>query len=284
MKSVAIITHADLPEIVDADNLLTEPMKAEGFEIHPQPWDKDGIDWKQYDALIFRSAWNYHKKNQLFNTWLDQIEQLSIPTFNSLPTVRWNLNKRYLGELKNKGILVIPTIYSDGKTIDTLLTEIQRNGWEELVIKPVYGASSDDVIRVKTDEFNTNTLSAYRYETLIQPLMTEIQTEGEYSFIFIGNEYSHAIVKTPRSGEFRINHSLGGTQVKVIPTSEMLNQVQSIYRTSGLDVLFARVDCLNVDGQMTLMEFEVIDPYLHFDVDEDSAFRFAKAFAQQMVK
>jgi glutathione synthase/RimK-type ligase-like ATP-grasp enzyme len=282
MKSVAIVTHADLPDIVDADNLLVEPMRAQGFEVQAKPWDKDGIDWKQYDALIFRSAWNYHKKVQLFNTWLDQIEQLHIPTFNSLSTIRWNLNKRYLEELKNKGIPVISTIYSDGKTVDTLITEIRRNGWEELVVKPVYGASSDNVIRLKTDEFTAATLSPYRYETLIQPLMSEIQSEGEYSFIFIGNEYSHAILKTPRAGEFRINHSLGGTQVKATPSSRMLNQVASIYKTAGLDVLFARIDCLNVDGQMTLMELEVIDPYLHFDVDENSAPRFAEAFAKQM--
>ena len=43
----------------------------------------------------------------------------------------------------------------------------------------------------------------------MQPFIENIQTEGEYSLFFFNGEYSHAILKTPAAGDFRVQEEHG---------------------------------------------------------------------------
>ncbi len=46
---------------------------------------------------------------------------------------------------------------------------------------------------------------------LVQPFQPEIQTEGEWSLIFIDGEYSHAVLKRPAAGDYRVQNDFGGS-------------------------------------------------------------------------
>src|SRR3546814_2436579 len=48
---------------------------------------------------------------------------------------------------------------------------------------------------------------------LVQPLMPGIFTEGEFSLFFFGGRFSHAIVKRPASGDFRVQEQFGGREM-----------------------------------------------------------------------
>ena len=54
--------------------------------------------------------WNWSQCIGRFQKWLDSLEGL--PIENPLSVLKWNLNKRYLGELAERGIPVIPTAYA----------------------------------------------------------------------------------------------------------------------------------------------------------------------------
>ena len=45
---------------------------------------------------------------------------------------------------------------------------------------------------------------------LVQPWLKDIVNSGEYSLMFFGGEFSHAVSKVPRSGEFRVQPEYGG--------------------------------------------------------------------------
>src|SRR5437764_1203541 len=49
-----------------------------------------------------------------------------------------------------------------------------------------------------------------RRPMIIQPLIEEIARTGEFSLMLFDGEFSHAVVKRPKSGDFRVQPHLGG--------------------------------------------------------------------------
>ena len=41
-------------------------------------------------------------------------------------------------------------------------------------------------------------------DVLVQPFLNAIQAEGEWSLLFYGGAYSHAVLKRPRQNDFRV--------------------------------------------------------------------------------
>jgi hypothetical protein len=60
------------------------------------------VDWAAYDAVIFRSTWDYHLRFDEFRAWLDRLASLGVCAWNSPSLVRWNADKRYLLDLARK--------------------------------------------------------------------------------------------------------------------------------------------------------------------------------------
>ena len=46
---------------------------------------------------------------------------------------------------------------------------------------------------------------------LIQPFLPGVPEEGEYSMIFFGGRFSHALNKRPKSGDYRVQSLYGAT-------------------------------------------------------------------------
>ena len=63
---------------------------------------------------------------------------------------------------------------------------------------------------------------------LVQLFMPQVQTEGEYSFIFIGGRYSHTVLKRPQPHEFRVNGKFGGIWSLHQPSIELIQQAENI--------------------------------------------------------
>ena len=55
-------------------------------------------------------------------------------------------------------------------------------------------------------------------DVLIQPFLEEVERAGEVSLIYINGEYSHAVRKLPKPGDYRVQDHHGGT---VQPTSPL---------------------------------------------------------------
>ncbi|MCJ7740558.1 hypothetical protein MUP32_04565 [Candidatus Microgenomates bacterium] len=284
MPKIALVTYSQYQKLTTSDNFLIKPLKEAGFDPTAVAWDDDKVNWQQFDLIILRSCWNYHLKVNEFTGWLDYLEKNKLRVFNPVSLLKWNLDKKYLLDLEKKGIPIIPTVFiKKGSTID-LIKIIEENNWPEIVIKPTIGASAYEVHKVTTETVKP-IQSKYdqlvnRGDVMIQPLMKEVVTEGEYSFVFLGGRFSHAILKKPKSNEFRTNYRFGGTCQRVEPAEKLLLQATTIMKAIPSPALYARVDGLNINGKLTLMELELIDPHLFFDLYPPAADKLVKAITK----
>jgi len=157
---------------------------------------------------------------------------------------------------------------------------LEQHDWEKAVIKPIIGASAHSVFLVdrrNAKELQTQIDELIKHtEVMIQPFIKEIQTEGELSIMFIGGEYSHSVVKSPSENDFRSNY-FGNAVKRIEPGEEIIRQAKSVYDVIDTPLLYARIDGINVNNKLKLMEFELIEPYLFFELYPQSTEKFAEA-------
>ena len=117
---------------------------------------------------------------------------------------------------------------------------------------------------------------------MVQPFIENIQTEGEFSLFFFNGEYSHAIQKIPKAGDFRVQEEHGGDIVTVTPSADLLKTAHTVFSHIEPLPVYGRGDWVRgPDGRFLLMELELIEPSLYLRTDSGSAARFAAAFNQR---
>lgn len=100
--------------------------------------------------------------------------------------------------------------------------------------------------------------------------------------MFFGSQYSHAVLKRPSPGDFRVQPHLGGTLIPADPGPSLIRQAAAIAAAVEADLLYARVDAIERAGQLLLMELELIEPDLFFTEHPQATARFADAFEELM--
>ena len=117
---------------------------------------------------------------------------------------------------------------------------------------------------------------------LLQRFVEAIQTEGEWSLVHFQGRFSHAVLKTPKAGEFRVQNHHGGHARSQRPPVAMLAAAQRILAAVEGPWLYARVDGGVVDGAFVLMELELLEPALELWADPDAPLRFAEAIIDRL--
>src|SRR5207237_7202672 len=102
-------------------------------------------------------------------------------------------------------------------------------------------------------------------DVLVQPLVNEVLSDGEWSLMFIEGAFSHAVLKRPTPGDFRVQYEFGGVSLDAQPPREIVAQAEAILETLRQPWLYARVDGCDVDSRLMLMELERIEPSLLLD-------------------
>lgn len=283
MKSVALVTYKGSPELCESDQLLVAPLEEEGFQAHAIAWD-DRVDWTQFDSIILRSCWDYHTRITEFLDWLRMLKREKVTVWNPIDVVLWNYRKTYLKELAEKGIATISTVWLEKNSSHSLSHILIERGWKKAVVKPTVGASAYEIFLVTLVDAGASQKKLDRLldisGVMVQPLIKEVQTEGEFSVVFIGGEYSHTVLKKALANEFRSNYEYRAVEQLVEPSQEVLDQATKIYRTVEAPLLYARIDGIVVNNIFTLMELELIEPYLFFDLFPQGAERFAQALVK----
>jgi glutathione synthase/RimK-type ligase-like ATP-grasp enzyme len=112
-------------------------------------------------------------------------------------------------------------------------------------------------------------------EVMVQPYLQEITTQGEWSLIFFGGAFSHAVIKRPARGDFRVQAEHGGTVVRAAPPDHVLHAATAAIAALPIKPLYARIDGVERSGKLLLMEAECVDPYLYFELDAAAPHAFA---------
>ncbi|MEP7381744.1 MAG: hypothetical protein ABI910_08665 [Gemmatimonadota bacterium] len=281
---IAFVTYRALPQLSEDDRLAVTELRQHGVTVESAVWDSPLVDWQRYDALVIRSTWDYTERADAFEAWLAHVEHVGIPLWNPPGLVRWNMDKRYLLDLATRGVSTVPTMVVERGSDVSLATVVGETGWESLVYKPSIAASAARVARVAAGDYDTHEpafgqLVAER-DMLVQPFLPEIVAEGEWSLLFFGGQYSHAVKKRTAHGDFRVQRELGGSLVAEVPRAALIAQAESIVAQLPGTWLFARVDACERDGGLLLMELELIEPDLFLGYHSSAPRRFANALRQ----
>jgi len=273
-RTVALLTCERLPELNPADQALIPLFAEQNITAVPVIWKASDVRWEDFSALVIRNTWDYYKEAEAFRDWLDAMERTGVPMFNPVQVVKDNMHKFYLKRFQEKGVTIIPTLFSSASAPVKWET-LRAQAWVKVVIKPAISAGS-----FLTQTYTTDTLTPEAYDDvvsqgdwLIQPYLPEITTEGELSMIFFNGAFSHAVLKKPKEGDFRVQRQYGGLYQRVDPTPALLQLAHQI-ATLENELLYARVDGVMIQGKFHLMELELIEPDLYFEFGEDIRSRF----------
>jgi hypothetical protein len=113
---------------------------------------------------------------------------------------------------------------------------------------------------------------------MVQKFMEPIVCEGEWSLMFFGGEFSHAVLKTPKAGDFRVQHDFGGHERSAQAPVPAMQAAEKAVRAAGA-TLYARVDGVMDGDEFRLMELELIEPALFLQESAGAAEKLAAAIA-----
>ncbi|MDR8391050.1 hypothetical protein NC796_07870 [Aliifodinibius sp. S!AR15-10] len=283
MKQCAFLTMDRLDDFVHYDYLLNEPLGQLGWNVTDVPWRGNDTDWDQFDVVVIRSPWDYQDDPDRFMEVLQQIQDSSAQLENSLDLVRWNIDKTYLKDLEQQGIGIVPTEWGTkdvGLEKERLLQFYDYFNTEEIVIKPTISAGADDTFRLTREgakkQFSELKKVFANQAFMVQPMMKHILDEGEYSLIYFGEVYSHTLLKTPKDADFRVQEEHGG-RLKTVEPEPLLREISDQLVTKiDPTPLYSRVDMVRDGDTFLLMELELIEPSLYFNMDPESPARFAR--------
>lgn len=282
-KRLALITFSGLPQGAESERLMVPHLAAAGIETEIVDWRSASTDFSKFDLIVLRSCWDYHLRATEFIGWVQRVAQTT-PVLNAVDTVLWNHNKFYLREVEALGLEIAPTLFATGNASIGQQDRSQIESWSKIVVKPAVSASAHRTWLMDGVALPTNVDLARQMggePFLIQQFIPEIQTDGEISFIYIDGLYSHAALKRPAAGDFRVQQEHGGSAELFHPSAALLNQANRIAAMvpQVRDSLYCRIDAVARGGKLVLMELELIEPELFLGLAEGSAERFAKAIA-----
>lgn len=239
-------------------------------------WTQAG-DLSGFDLVLPLLAWGYQRDADQWLRALDNWEAIGLPLANPAALLRWNTDKRYLGELAAHGIAIVPTLFAEALSEADLAAGRARFG-PQIVIKPAISGGADGTYRLGADDPLPQERAGQTM--LVQPMMPAITQEGEYSLFYFGGQFSHAILKRPAKGDFRVQEQFGGRETPVAAPAGACALAQASLAAAPEAALYARIDMVRgADGDFRLMELELIEPALFLHLADDKGAGLARAVA-----
>ncbi len=223
-------------------------------------------------TVVLRSPWDYVERPAAFGRWLDELDRNGVEVHNPTALVRWNIHKSYLVELAERGVPTVPTaVLPAGRHV--AMADLP---WPDVVVKPAIGASA----RLTVHTARLDAAAAQQHldrlvgaeDAVVQPYLSSIAEHGEISVVVVAGVATHAVAKRPAPGDWRVQRELGGTVTLVPVSTELLAAAATTIAALATMPSYARVDLIrDADGQLLLIEVELIEPELWFDLAPHAA-------------
>ena len=275
-------------QVLTEDGLVLDALEKCGLHATKKDWSDPKFDWTTTRYAIFRTTWDYFHRFQEFDTWLDKVAGLT-KLINPIDLVRWNMNKHYLLDLADKGVPIVPSIFIEQGTEQSLKEIFKKAGWENAVIKPAISGAARHTYKLNSANLREHEqiiAQVLKFESmLIQPFLAKIETKGEVSHIVIDGKFSHSVLKKAKEGDYRVQDDWGGTVHSYKPNAAEIEFAENVARSCYPIPTYARVDLMwNDDGLLVLGELELIEPELWFRKNPKSADALALAIKKLISK
>ncbi|MGW7420136.1 ATP-grasp domain-containing protein [Streptomyces sp. NPDC054813] len=268
MPRIALATYDPGAEPSKDQDLpvLLRALTAAGADAVARPWDDPDVEWGGFDLVVIRSTWDYSWRTEEFLPWVERVGKAT-RIANPAAVVRWNSDKRYLGDLAAAGVPVVPTRYlAPGDPV-----ELPSD--RDFVVKPTFGAGARFAARYTPDEQGTAVRHLARMHdegltAVVQPYVAGIDVSGERALQFFGGRLLHAsrkrAVLTPGTA-YDADKVAHPDLARWDPTPDELAVAERALAAvpEGPELLYARVDLVDgADGQPQVMELELVEPNL----------------------
>jgi len=276
MRIAILVPDPDYPEPWNwAFDVEAEVLRSAGCLVDAVAWTA-GEDLSGYDLVMPLVAWGYHLDYARWLALLDRAEGECWPMINPPALLRWNGDKAYLAELAQGGVSTVPTLAVEAFSDADLEQARLRFGSDWLVIKPPVSASATGTHRLgPNDDLPTESRGR---AMIVQPLIEEIARTGEYSLMLFDGEYSHSVVKRPKSGDFRVQPHLGGVTLPSEAPPGGVELAKQALAAAPARATYARIDIVpDGDGKLLIMELELIEPALFLDHAPDGGAAFTRS-------
>jgi hypothetical protein len=284
VRRVAVATSAgdDFDEEIDPDaQLLLGALADVDIDGQLCVWDDRSVAWSDYELVVIRSTWDYTKDRRAYLEWARALPKL----FNPYSIVEYSTDKHYLDDLKSHGHRIISTTFCDvGAT-----PEFPDS---KFVVKPTVGAGSVDAEKYDVGQHVGAAAHVARLhdsgrDAMIQPYVASVDEVGERGLVFIDGTFSHAIRKgamlhvdqLDRHSLFRLEQlSLADAEPDAVAfaTSVMSEPLFN-------DLLYARVDLVQVPEGWAIMELELVEPSLFLSFKAEAAAHLASAINDRLI-
>lgn len=297
---VAFVTTSDLDAIHDDVDLPLQiiAFANAGIDLVQAAWEDETIAWDSFDLIVVRSPWNYVEKLDAFRKWLG--DRRGLRTFhNPVELIDWNIDKRYLADLAQRGVPVVPTafVYS----IEEFRSAAASLGSAEIVVKPSVSAGSRLTGRfLKADraaELLASEILANDLTVMLQPFAARIDSEGEIGTVLFDGMISHSFNKAALLAEG--GQLVGGEyqeQITSVRTPDDVRVVVDAAANAATEIarerswistheqlLYGRYDVVRLDdGSPALLEAELFEPCFFLPTDVDAADRFVGAVLRRL--
>lgn len=283
-RRVALVTAAQALDLDDDAPVLLAALRRHGIEAQACIWDDDTMDWSAWDLAVLRSTWDYPRRRAAFLRWAAHVDRVAALR-NRPAVVAWNSDKRYLLELADRGIAIVPsTIHAPGEAI-----ALPAAGG--FVVKPTVSAGAQDTERYTADEHararvHAGRLHAQGRDVLVQPYVARVDDDGETAMVYVAGRFSHAIRKGPILAG--VPETVGGLFAAEQIDRRTPRECECAAAEAALDavpfdrddLLYARVDLVSSDdGRPLVLEVELVEPSLFLRFADGAADRFARAIA-----
>lgn len=276
MRLAMLVPAPDYPEPWRwTYDLQAAALTATGAEVEPIAWT-EACDVSAFDLLLPLVAWGYHLEYERWLAFLDRAERERWPMINPPALLRWNSDKAYLAELVEAGVPTVPTMAVEA-CCDADLEEARRRfECDLLVIKPPVSASATGTYRLGPgDDLPAESRGR---PMIVQPLVEEIARTGEFSLMLFDGAFSHAVVKRPAAGDFRVQPHLGGVTLPSPPPPGGIALARRALAAAPAKATYARVDMVpDDDGVLRIMEMELVEPALFLDGAADGGAAFVRS-------
>jgi glutathione synthase/RimK-type ligase-like ATP-grasp enzyme len=285
---VALATCSYFP---DGDQDDAGLVAAIGGDVTFAVWDDPAVDWSTYDLVVIRSTWDYQERRDRYLAWAAGIGDRLV---NPVAVVEWNTDKRYMGELADAGLPVVPTaLVAPGEALS--VPGGSGPGAAEYVVKPTISAGSRDTARFGPGEEEraralVAAIHASGRTAMVQPYVASVDARGETAMLLFDGVFSHAIHKSAllKPGAAPTSEVFAAETIEPRePTGAERALAQRVAdhaaRRFGGPLAYARIDLVeDADGEPMLLELELCEPSLFFRGDAGRVSEFANAIRRRL--
>lgn len=244
---------------------LRAGLQGRGIALVEVDWRAPIADLARFPLALLGTPWDYAEAKDEFLAHMGALESAGVQVCNPLDVLRWNADKLYLRDLARRGAATIPTLWPEAPGPGDIAAAFDHFGCDRVVAKRRVGAGA-----VGQHSFTRNdpAIAAWRMDqpAMIQPFLPAIEQEGEFSFIFVDGQFSHALIKRAPAGEYRVQSVYGGMETAITPAPGDRAAAEAVMALLPFAhaPLYARIDMVRLPhGALAVIEAELIEPYLY---------------------